>query len=231
MVVSALPRARVGARHVIVLVSGATRALATAPPWVGRLIVPSDQKNPAGVDDGRPWAMDNECFTGPFNAELFVRMLERYAGHRGCLFVTAPDVLERRADGTIRGDSRATVEKFARWARVIRAFGFPPALVLQDGITSGDIPWDHVDALFVGGSTAFKYSPIVCDLIAIARARGKHTHMGRVSGPGRWHHARDIGVLSYDSSGFSRYFDEMCGRVARWQRSPRLPLTPTEDRV
>lgn len=206
-----------------VLVSGSTRSVATAPDWVGRLVVPRARNNPAGLRDGRPWAIDNGCFTG-FDAEAFVRMLDEHVGYPGCLFAAAPDVLNRRPDGTVVGDAAATLAKFPRWATVIRAFGYPVALVLQDGITPARVPWDDLDAVFVGGSTPFKYSRAVCDVVAIAKARGKHCHMGRVAGPGRWHHARAIGIDTVDSSGYSRFFDAMRRRTDQWRRSPQLPL-------
>lgn len=208
---------------VLVLVSGATRSIPTAPAWVGRLIVPAARNNPQNVRDGRPWAGDNGALSG-FNAEAFIRMLDDHRGLPGCLFIAAPDVVKKHADGSIVGNAKATLAQFPRWARIIRAFGFPAALVLQDGIQPSDVPWDITDAVFVGGSTAFKYSREVCEIVGIANALGKHAHMGRVVGPGRFWHAKQIGIQSYDTSGFSRFFDEMVRRRIRHERRPPLPL-------
>ena len=207
-----------------VLVSGATTTVASAPAWVGRLIVPRARNRPSLIDDGRMWAGDNGCLSG-FDAELFLLMLEQFQGKAGCLFVAAPDVVKKRADGSIVGDANATLAKFERWARVIRSFGYPVALVLQDGIRPHQVPWDRCDAVFVGGSTAFKYSDEVAAIVALAQANGKHTHMGRVAGPRRWHYAKGIGIETIDSSGYSKFCNEMLRRTIRWKRQPHLPLS------
>ena len=207
----------------MVLVSGATRSIPTAPDWVGRFVVPAARNNPANLRDGRPWAGDNGALSGG-DADAFIAMLDAHRGYPNCLFIAAPDVVKKYADGRIIGNASATLAQFPRWARIIRAFGFPVALVLQDGITLADVPWDGLDAVFVGGSTEFKYSQVVCDIVAVARAKGKHAHMGRVAGPGRWWHAQQIGIQSCDSSGYSKFFDEMVRRTERWERRPPLPL-------
>jgi hypothetical protein len=60
----------------------------------------------------------------------------------------------------------------------IRAVGYPVALVAQDGLEHADVPRRHIDALFTGGSTAFKTGPAAAALAAQARRRGLWVHMG-----------------------------------------------------
>ena len=55
------------------------------------------------------------------------------------------------------------------------------AFVTQDGCTSQLVPWDDVDALFVGGTDAWKLGEPRYELCAEARDRGKWVHMGRVN--------------------------------------------------
>ena len=74
-------------------------------------------------------------------------MLDAIYGLRGCLFVTAPDVV---------GDGAQTLEWFEDWYDELNATWQPIALVAQDGMTKPDIPWRRIDALFVGGTTEFK---------------------------------------------------------------------------
>jgi hypothetical protein len=50
---------------------------------------------------------------------------------------------------------------------------FPVALVLQDGQQDGAIPWEEIDAVFVGGTTEFKLGRVASRLTAEAKARGK----------------------------------------------------------
>lgn len=213
--------------RVIVLVSGATKSIPTAPLWVGRLVIPRDGTNPKAVSgDERPWAIDNGVLSG-FKPHIFLALLERFRGVNGCLFVAAPDVVERTPSG-IMGDAAKTLEQFHRWATVIRAFGYPVALVAQDGIRLSDVPWDDLDAIFIGGGDTFKTAKVTRDIVAVARAKGKHAHMGRVAGPQRYWHAQEIGIQSIDSSGFSRFFNAMRRRRENWHRRPRLPLHESE---
>src|SRR5262245_51831853 len=112
--------------------------------------------------------MDNGAYSG-FDAEQFMWMLERFRSYRGCLFVSAPDVV---------GDGHETLTRYPFWADVIRAVGFVPALVLQDGMIASEIPWKTVGAVFVGGTTDWKLGPQAASLVGVARARGLWAHMG-----------------------------------------------------
>jgi hypothetical protein len=127
------------------------------------------------------WAADNGCFAElkgkPFDVERWWRWVEELP-HRGCLFVTAPDVV---------GDPVATWARSELWLERIRGIGLPAGYVAQDG-SEADIPWRAFDALFIGGSDEWKMGPAVLELLAEARARGKWCHVGRVNTAGRWEH-------------------------------------------
>lgn len=169
------------------------------------------------------WAADNGAFTrvaGGFSPERFREMLARpeLQEHSGrCLFVVAPDVVEV-TDAGPRGDARATLQQFPGWAREIRAAGFPVALVAQNDLESmlGEVPWDLVDVLFIGGDTAWKLSDAAHRCVEYARALGKRTHMGRVNSLGRLSRAAAMMCDTADGT-FLRFGpDTNLPRLTRW---------------
>jgi hypothetical protein len=156
---------------VLLLVSGATATMRREQSRrLGFLFVPSQRALPPDTN-GRPWAADNGAFAG-FDEPAFVEMLAGLAGREGGLFVSAPDVV---------GDAAATLARFEEWEPRIRAFGLPVALVAQDGLTPGEVPWPRIAALSVGGTTAWKLGPDAAALVAEAKRRGKWAHIGRVN--------------------------------------------------
>lgn len=190
----------------VLLVSGATADVQqTDPDRVGVLFVPAD-RNAAANACGRIWGLDNGAFSD-FDANAFTDALERYRGVPGCRFVTCPDVV---------GDALTTLRKFRLWAPMIRALGYPVALVAQDGLTVEATPWDAIDALFIGGTTAWKLSRQADELLAYASARGKWRHVGRVNSRRRIEHVWGR-CDSIDGSGFS-WFPKRIGLALRWFR-------------
>lgn len=167
--------------------------------YLGRLVSPrcGNVARP-----GERWAADNDAF-GAWDEGRFVRMLGRVEGWPGCLFVAAPDVV---------GDARATLERFDDWRWEVAGRGLPVALVGQDGAEDCDIPWDALDAFFVGGSTGWKLSSAAADLVAEANRRDKWTHMGRVNSRERLRIAYDLGCDSVDGTGWSRFPDHYLRR-------------------
>lgn len=189
----------------LLLVSGATRT--PRGDSVGYFIEPRRWGAAASLEliPGR-WAMDNGSFSG-FDAGAFVRMLYRFHGRPGCLFVCAPDVV---------GDHASTRDLWPFWSRLIRGVGHTPAFVAQDGIRPGDVPWSELGALFVGGSTEFKEGPTARTLCGLARARGLWVHWGRVNGRRRYELALKAGAQSIDGSGFSRFPDITIPLADQW---------------
>lgn len=190
----------------LLLVSGATRY--ARHETVGHLIVPKAGNRPAalGLVPGK-WAMDNGAFSG-FDPGAFVRMLHRYDGIPGCLFVTAPDVV---------GDAAATLDLWPFWAALIRGVGHRPALVAQDGLTPESTPWDEIGALFIGGSTGFKEGTVARTLCGVAKAHGIWVHWGRVNGKRRYELALKAGADSIDGTGFSMFPDTNIPLADEWR--------------
>jgi hypothetical protein len=150
------------------------------------------------------WAADNGCGPGQDGSvgrgfpgcEHYLGWLQDMAAaegadpcdpdQSGCLFAVAPDVL---------ADAAATLhrEEISRMLGWIRHLGLPVAHVAQDGQEALPVPWDDFDALFIGGSTAWKLGPAARLLVAEAKARGQWVHMGRVNSLRRLRYASAIG--------------------------------------
>lgn len=196
----------------ITLVSGATRYQRSAT--VGHLVVPKQWNDPAALDL-RPhqWAMDNGAFAG-FDEGAFVRMLEAYQGYQAYhpLFVVAPDKV---------GDAASTLARWPFWSAAIRGLGWPVAFVGQDGLTPERVPWDDMDALFIGGTTAWKESADAATLCGYARARGCWVHWGRVNGQRRYKLALKAGAQSIDGTGFSMFPDTNIPKIQAWATTAR----------
>jgi hypothetical protein len=112
------------------------------------------------------------------------------------------------------GDARGTMRLFAAWAPRIRSLGLPVGLVAQDGMHEIDIPWPEIDAIFIGGTDAFKLGHHAGGLVREAADRGKWAHMGRVNGVGRLKYAMSLGADSVDGSGLARFSREKMPRLA-----------------
>ena len=143
---------------------------------------------------GKPYGLDNGCFNR-FNRKAWERLL-REAEENRPIFVCLPDMV---------GDARRTLDLFDVFD--YQCNGLPKALVLQDGIGNHAIPWDKIEAVFVGGSDPFKISTEAINACRTAKMLDKWVHVGRVNTAARvrnW-----IGLAdSIDGSGISR-FDHM----------------------
>ena len=142
------------------------------------------------------FAGDNDAFSENFNPTTFRNWLTRlqpYA-HR-FRFITAPDVV---------GDAPATLQRFHKWQPIMHSHHLPIAFVLQDGITIDTVPWHHIDAVFVGGTTTWKLSPAPLRILEEAARRGLWRHIGRVNSIVRYNHFRDF-ADSCDGTGITKY--------------------------
>jgi len=140
------------------------------------------------------FAIDNGAFSG-FDEKSFMALLAReYERRENCIFVCAPDIV---------GSAVRTLELFDHWKD--RLTDWPIALVIQDGQQDHRIPWAEVDAVFIGGSTEFKLSQHVHQIVKTAKLFGKWVHAGRVNTPGRYEYFEKMGVDSIDGTGLSRY--------------------------
>lgn len=147
---------------------------------------------------GIPYGLDNGCFR-EFDLVAWMKLLCEADDDRP-VFVTLPDVV---------GDAQRTAELFDHfWTRTQE---LPRALVLQDGIERVRIPWDQIVAVFVGGSTEFKYSREAFAAARTAKMLGKWVHVGRVNTVDRVRYWAGV-ADSIDGSGLSMY-DDMLERV------------------
>lgn len=153
-----------------------------------------DGANPLhAVRLGASWAMDNYCFVPErFEPDAFMAFMVKCAGLPNCLFVVSPD---------IPGNAVETLRLFDAWHDRIRALGYPVALAIQNGQESLPVPFRDIDAVFVGGDNAFKYSAFVSELVIEAHRKRVWCHMGRVNSRGRWRYCLDNGFDSVDGSG------------------------------
>lgn len=178
----------------MLLVSGASADVArTDPARVGVLLQPGGNTRMGLIRD-RVWAVDNGAFAG-FDEDAFTDLLYRVRDVPGCQFVACPDVV---------GNAEATFDLFQQWAPRLRDRGFPLAFVAQDGCQVLDVPWRSIAALFIGGTTDWKLSAEVDQLLDAAKVAGVWRHVGRVNSRRRMRHFYDR-CESIDGSGFSRF--------------------------
>lgn len=167
------------------------------------------------VEPGIAWIADNSAYTGRYPGdERYLVWLAARVVHCGqCGFATAPDIV---------GDAAAT------WARSrpvlphIRELGYRAALVAQDGLEHLDVDWAAFDALFLGGTTAWKLGPTAAGLASHARSLGLWVHMGRVNSLTRIRYAASIGCDSVDGTYLAYGPDRNLPKLLDW-----LALTST----
>ena len=196
----------------MIYLSGAIREKFGAYPEIGWMATPDmGNRLPAGPF----WAFDNACFAHPgeFDWDRWERALRRRIAEAGAdrlLFVVAPDV---------PFDAEGTVKRFAQYRDRLKALGLPLAFVTQDGMGTEDIPWGDVDAVFVGGSTAWKTGHESAAIVTSARERGKWVHMGRVNSLKRLRVAVSMGCHSADGTFLKYGPDTNLARLLGWLRS------------
>lgn len=140
------------------------------------------------------FAIDNGAFSG-FERSRFLGLLERASACKHlCRFVAVPDVV---------GNARRTLECFEHWSHKLS--GWKLALVAQDGLEDLAIPWERLDAIFIGGTTKWKLGTAAADVIRAANIIGKWVHAGRVNTPARFEYFEKLGADSIDGMGLSRY--------------------------
>lgn len=167
--------------------------------------------------EGWPWAADNDAYSD-WDDRRYERMLESIYGVRGCLFVTAPDVVGKGDD---------TLQLFRDWYPQIKECRQPIALVAQDGMRVHHIPWNQISALFIGGTNSFKMGSEAAAIARAAKHLGKWVHMGRVNSHRRVRYAKALGCDSIDGTSFTwwkdRWLDQFLGHAA----GPTQQMFPT----
>lgn len=190
------------------------RLMAERHPLLGVLVTPNSSRT---VPPGVAWAADNGCFSGGdrFDLRRYLRWLERPRGDLDrCLFATAPDVV---------GDAAATWVRSAPVLPLLRERGYRAALVAQDGFRPEAVDWSLVDALFVGGTTAWKRSESGgYAAIREAKRRGLWAHVGRVNGQPFLRNVASAGADSADGTQLT--YTNMWPRTRGWL--DRLAVQP-----
>lgn len=190
------------------------------PALGGWFITPRKRGVPTPIKSGGYWAGDNDCYNlgDKFNFGEFLAWLTKLTPYLDrCLFVPVPDVV---------GNWAQTIERFNRMRDMVAELDFPLAVVLQDGCDgAGSIPWSLIDAVFVGGTTEYKLSQPVLDILVEAEQRGKWRHVGRVNS--KVHISHFYGFAdSFDGTTFSIEPDgalRWASAHLRWHaRQPRL---------
>ncbi|MCP4440955.1 MAG: hypothetical protein GY810_18695 [Aureispira sp.] len=160
---------------------------------------------------GVPYGLDNGCLKR-FNQAKWEKLLDDAEIHRP-KFVCLPDIV---------CDAARTLDLFDAFE--LRTNGLPRALVLQDGISNHRIDYSKLEAVFVGGSDAFKISPEAIAACKAAKMLGKWVHVGRVNTAERvsnW-----IGLAdSIDGSGISKYdhmLEKVINAIENKAEQPRL---------
>lgn len=166
---------------------------------------------------GHEFAIDNGSFSR-FDADRFARLLKREDQNKSkCIFVTVPDVV---------GNARRTMEIWKRRSRFV--LGWPTALVAQDGIEDMDIPWDEMEAIFIGGRDPWKDSQASLDVVRTAKILGIHVHVGRVNTERRFRLFHEAGADTCDGSGVAMY-DHMLEEIVAGMTSEPPPSLFSDD--
>ena len=137
------------------------------------------------------FGIDNGAFSN-LDLKGFTRLLNRYFDHKEhCLFVAIPDKV---------ADHKQTLLMWDDYQHL--ADGYKKAFVVQDGFDS----WpDNASAIFIGGSTEFKDSVEVEQIVKTALENSLHVHIGRVNTFDRFYKFHNIGAHTCDGSGISMY--------------------------
>lgn len=179
-------------------------AAAESAGVIGRVCTPNGgSRRGAGA-----WCADNGAFSARYDEAKWWRWLST-TDPAGCMFAALPDVV---------ADWPATLARSLPWVDRVRDLGFPVALVLQDGASVDTVPWERLDAVFIGGTTAWKLGADVRGLVTEAKHRGLHVHMGRVNSERRLRYAAHIGCDSADGTFLSFGPAVNLPRVMAWLR-------------
>lgn len=166
------------------------------------------------------FAADNGCFAqaDKYSDDGFIAWLGTLEKEH-CLFASAPDVV---------GNAELTRERSLPMLSRIRKCGFKAAYIIQDGEKIRSIPWDHLDAIFIGGSTEYKLSVEAAEIAKKAKKLNKWLHMGRVNSFKRIRYAKAIGCDSVDGTFLAFGPEKNEIRLRHWlkslQHQPMLEL-------
>ena len=104
----------------------------------------------------------------------------------------------------------------------LRKIGAPAALCVQNGADVNNIPWDGIDAIFIGGSSEWKTGDEVREIVEKAREKNMPVHMGRVNTLERMNKASNMLVGSADGTTLKYKLTEVIFKIIK--EHPRRPL-------
>lgn len=162
-----------------------------APSHVfGATWTPSDRRL-----QGIPYFVDNGAFTGSFDPDEWIPLLDDLAGYNYQPdFVVLPDGYN---------DAEKTLERHRKWAPEVIDRGLRPAAVLQPGLpVSTQVTLaDRIGAefVFVGGENRWKRAH-AHEIVEEARDHGLGVHIGNPGGEDGFVWAYRIGADSADTS-------------------------------
>lgn len=189
-----------------IYLSGAiNKALANRPEY-GFMRTPNMGNK---VAPEQTWFADNGCFSSKgeraFDLAGYLAWLGKQSPQT-CIGATAPDKV---------GDAYETTKRSLPVLPLLREAGYKASYVGQDGLrltSTGQleavspaggvipVPWASFDVLFIGGTTEWKLSLFVVELVAAASIQGKWVHMGRVNSYKRFMIAALMGCDSVDGT-------------------------------
>ena len=187
-------------------VSGATKTVneilqsnTSESKYLGKYLTPRANCNKKYLDltlqQGCLFGADNDCFKG-FDKVKYEKMIELLPRTGKLKYVTVQDKVS---------DYEETLKLFDYWYPLLKNEKLPLAFVLQDNMPVNEIPFDKFSSLFIGGSTEYKLSKEVADIVSISKSKNKWVHMGRVNSNKRIKYAHEIGCDSVDGTGFSMF--------------------------
>lgn len=157
-----------------------------------------------------PWctyACDNDVFANRADPSWWARegeknwlkMLDKIPSEQQPMWALLPDVV---------ADWQRTLDRAWRYRREAISRALPYAIALQDGCRFEDVLPLQPYAVFVGGTTSWKWANAepACQFF---QPRGIHVHIGRASGPWRVRECLRIGADSCDGTGWGRFADKM----------------------
>jgi hypothetical protein len=159
------------------------------PGLIGHLLSPT---NPAAYP-WMPYALDNGAYGAFKNGKAFdVAAFEKLLAWakrlgRAPLWALCPDAV---------GDRDGTLARWSEWEPRLRAYGWPVAFAVQDGMTAVDVP-SSADVVFVGGTTRWKWRTVRGWCADFPRV-----HVGRVNGEKALWTCVEFGAESCDGTGW-----------------------------
>lgn len=193
------------------------REIKLAHPRIGLMAQPGNY-GPRTIRHWPRWAADNGGYGGKFDPSLWLPWLDRVAPYDP-LFVVVPD---RFDPDDLAGNFAATQRMWDLWKHEVIERGLVAAWVAQNGATPDDIPPD-AGAVFIGGDTKWKLSERAWAVVAAAKARSRHVHIGRVNGLPRFR----AGAISCADSADGNVLSNGCvanlPRVLSWLEATDQP--------